>query len=657
MNMDLRSRCATRIVLRSFAIAAMLAAFAGPAASQQQTPPPTDGQASPELLRQQADWRLEMAQVPLPKKGCFQSAFPKREWTEVACVAAPDYPMPPRAGARPFTVGNGTDIAAQAPSGHISTAIGTFENVSVTSESGLVNNTGSAVADAYTLQINTDFMTNTAICAGASVPANCRVWEQFVFENNNVSHRAFIQYWLIKFGNPCPSGQGWNSHPIGGINYCFKNNSGGAVATTNQPVTGLANMALTGSVSTAGDSVTFSSGGMMWSRAGDNAVGATGNWSIAEFNIVGDAGSGQANFNSGAAMNLRTRIFYGGTAAPTCTVQGFTGETNNLSFGPNKPAQTAPGPAVIFQQSTAGGLTGCAAANTIGDTHLQTFDGLFYDFQASGDFLLAQRDEDFVVQTRQVSGAPTWPDASVNSAVATRMGTSKVAICLGNRLNVDGENREIADGGEFSTPDGVDIWRVGNVYYVLSPYGDSIRATVNASWIDVAVGLGRWPANVSGLLANPKNNAQQLALRDGTPIATPLAFATLYGRYGDSWRVSAGESMLNACGGEAKVGNPKRTFYAADLDRETATRTRAVCVAAGVKGDTLLDACALDVAVLGTNDAAKVYVDYTPPVVAEMKIPGTGDNDTPGGLAKWWWLLLLLILLVLFIIWRKRHTA
>jgi len=89
------------------------------------------------------------------------------------------------------------------------------------------------------------------------------------------------------------------------------------------------------------------------------------------------------------------------------------------------------GPAVIFQESTAGGASSnCAAATTVGDTHLRTFDGLFYDFQASGDFTLVEIDPGFEVQTRQVSGAPTWPNATVNNAVAVRFGTTEVAICL-----------------------------------------------------------------------------------------------------------------------------------------------------------------------------------------------------------------------------------
>src|SRR6516165_10202401 len=74
-----------------------------------------------------------------------------------------------------------------------------------------------------------------------------------------------------------------------------------------------------------------------------------------------------------------------------------------------------------------------AAASSIGDTHLRTFNGLFYDFQAAGDFILAEVEPDFTVHTRQVSGAPKWPDATVNQGVAARFARTEVAICLASR--------------------------------------------------------------------------------------------------------------------------------------------------------------------------------------------------------------------------------
>src|SRR6185369_9437099 len=116
-----------------------------------------------------------------------------------------------------------------------------------------------------------------------------------------------------------------------------------------------------------------------------------------------------------------------------------------------------PGPAVIFTESSAGGASSnCKAATTVGDTHLTTFKGLMYDFQASGDFILAEVQPNFVVQARQVSGAPTWPNASVNSGIATRMGKTVVTLCL-NGLAIDGKPTVLSDGKSISTLDGVDV--------------------------------------------------------------------------------------------------------------------------------------------------------------------------------------------------------
>ena len=219
------------------------------------------------------------------------------------------------------------------------------------------------------------------------------------------------------------------------------------------------------------------------------------------------------------------------------------------------------------------------------------------------------------MQTRQVDGAPTWPNTSVNKAVATQMGESKVAVCLGAPVNVDGENQDIADGTSLYTEGGTTIWHTGNMYTIIGPTGHSVRATVHPTWIDVNVGLGHWPANVTGLLANVNGDVNKIAARDGTVLANPFAFETLYGRFGESWRVPQKESLLNACGGALRAFNPARPFYARDLDRATFDRTRAVCVAAGVKGETLLDACTLDVAVIGDDGAARVFVDAVQPLV------------------------------------------
>ena len=608
--------------LRSLLLAGSFAApvaHAQPAVPSQNVPPPSPQEAARQASPQaREEWQRAIARVPQPRKGCFTAAFPSMEWREVGCVTAPSYPQPPRRGARPEVVGNANDISAQAPSGHISEAIGSFDSVTgVTSESSPIGNTGPQVPNAYTLQMNTNFM--SGVCVG-SPNAGCQGWQQFVFENTGTVARAFIQYWLIKYNAPCPGGASWNQFSFSGSTdiYCFKNNVGGAVGIPLQPISNLANLTLTGTVGAGGDSVVVHDGANAYARVGDNAVNAAAGWTIAEFNVFGDGGNssggGQAVFNAGASIVTRTRIIYGGTAAPTCTTQGFTGETNNLSFGPTAPASSAPGPAIAFAESTGGGATSnCAAATAIGDTHLKTFAGLFYDFQATGDFLLAQTGADFQVQTRQVSGAPNWPNAAVNKAVAVQSGRSRVAVCQ-NGVTIDGRPARLADGQPIALPEGGDVLRRGNTVLVHGPEGDSMRAVLNSGYIDVSVGLGRWPAKVIGLLADSAGKPGQVAARDGTVLSSPFSFEALYGRYGEGWRVPARDSMLMPCGREVVRSRPQKPFFAADLNVDFAKRSEAICTRAQVKRGPLFDACMIDVAVLGAQ-AAKIYVGAAEPAM------------------------------------------
>jgi hypothetical protein len=627
----------------------LIGLFPSTATSQQTTTSPP----SPEEARARESWRTSMAQVPLPRKGCFHSTYPARDWSEITCTVAPPYPQPPRSGPRPLTVGSGNDVSTQAPSGTISAATGSFDSVTnVTSEAGQINGTGPQIANAYTYQLNTNFFTNSPACSGAANPAACQSWEQFIFANDGTSGFAFIQYWLISFNTTCPGG--WNQVAFAGTS-CFRN-SNNAAAVPNQPITNMIQTHLGGTATAGGDGVTFTSGVNAFAAAGDNSAAIATGWTVAEFTVVGNAGSGQANFNNGASYVSRTRITYGGTAPPNCVAQGFTGETNNLSFGPGAPAASAPGPALLYTESTAGGaVSNCAAATSIGDTHLTTVKRLHYDFQAAGDFLVAQLDPDFAVQARQLSGAPTWPNATLNKAIATRMGKTVVALCLApERLIVDGKIAAFPQSGVIALPDGVDITRRANVYFITSNSGDSVQATVNPSpgWINMAVGFGHWPATVKGLLANANDNVNQLAASDGTVLTNAFPFNDLYHHYADSWRVSPRESLLSACGGATESSAPSTTFYAADLDPQVRERTRAVCATAGVTEPAHLDACIVDVAMTGNDDAAQVFAGLPPPAaVGKIVIGTTGAAAVGVSYGRYiWWLLLLLILIVI-IVW------
>lgn len=565
-------------------------------------------------VKLQMEWRTSMAKIPLPRKGTFEANYPRKEWREIQNTKAlPLYPMPPRRGTRPLTVGNGNDISAQAPSGHISSATGSFASVTgVTSESGFSPATNTTVANSYTLQLNTDFFPSTV----SGSPAGCQGWEQFIFENDGgatTNSFVYIQYWLIGYGATSPPGSGWTQYMSSGDWY---RNSINYSTLPSQPISNLANLSLTGSVNSGGDNWIFSAGGTMVSGTGDNSVSASSGWSIAEFCIVGNCCSSQANFNSGSTIVPKTKIIYGDRLAPNCVVRGFTGETNNLNWSSTAPSASTSGPAVfVTETSTGSGVANCVNATTIGDTHLTTFKGLMYDFQASGDFVLAQVDSDFVVQTRQVSGAPTWPNATVNSAVATRMGKSTISICLMEGLVINNIHTSLDDGKAFSTVDGVDISRRGNVYYITSPNGHSVRATINSSYIDVIVGIGGCCGHkIQGLLANHNDNVNQLESRNGTVLTNPFNFDKFYHEYADSWRVSSKESLLTECGKLIEYGIPGRLFFARDLEQKVFLRARKIAQAVGVKEGPLLDAATLDVAVINSDKAAKVFVDMHSPI-------------------------------------------
>ena len=146
------------------------------------------------------------------------------------------------------------------------------------------------------------------------------------------------------------------------------------------------------------------------------------------------------------------------------------------------------------------------------------------------------------------SNAPTvWrtevANASVNKAVAMKMGKSRVALCLEpNRLIVNGMRRSLGNGMSLSLSD-VKITRKGNVLLFKRPNGAIVTATLHDSWINVSMVLGgdTATAKVRGLLGNANGNtgADDLAARDGAVLPQPISFLNLYRQYGDSWKVCA----------------------------------------------------------------------------------------------------------------------
>ncbi len=591
---------------RSLALLGVLALLALTQSGGQLT---NAGAAKPHLDR--AAWRLAVRSLRVPAQGCFKAVYPQVVWKRVGCVKVRLRPAIPKHGHRPAVVGNGTDWSARV-TGSISAAEGSFPSVSgVTSE-----NVG-GTANVYSLQLNTNTFSGTPLCTGHP---GCQGWQQFLYESG--SQAILIQYWLINYDATCPSG--WASFaPGGGHTDCYEN---GPMQTSvpKQPITSLSTMQLDASASATGnDTVKMFYGATSASAANMGSIlslGAGSNWTDAEFAVIGDYSGRQATFNSGSTIVVKTTVHNGTRSAPTCEGESFTGETNNLNLVGTATVGTSASPAIVSTQSNAPGGTpsSCQTASGIGDTHLTTFHRLLYDYQATGDFVLAQRSPDLVIEARQVSGAPTWPNAAVNTAIGAQIGSTRFAVCLPNQVDVNGQPVTVNPGSPLLLPDGSDINRTGGGYLIRGPRGDSVLVTLNPTWLDVNVGLGEKPSNVRGLLVNANGHLTQLATSGGTVLTEPLSFKQLYFQYGDSWRVAPAASLLAVCKGKAQSGHPTQPFYAKDLPPAVAHKARTVCLRAHVRNRALLDACTLDVAVTGKARAAKAYIGMPAPAAVAI---------------------------------------
>jgi len=276
--------------------------------------------------RDQENWREAIVQTAVPAQGCFHATYPSLKWNEVECVVAPNIPYRPRShGQVGQTVGDGHDFAAEVASGVIKKTTGSFAKVK-----GVTTETGLGGPNDYSLQLNSNFM-NTAACNGAKNPAQCLAWEQFVYSSG--SEAAFMQYWLIDWGNRCPSG--WFSFS----NDCYTNSN--AVNAPLEVITTLKTLKLSGTakLGTAKkpgiDTLVFTAGKQAYSTTGlDTVVDLATAWTESEFNIIGDGDGSEATFNSGSSLTVKVAVSNGTKTAPTCAANaGTTGETNNLNLG------------------------------------------------------------------------------------------------------------------------------------------------------------------------------------------------------------------------------------------------------------------------------------------------------------------------------------
>ena len=282
-----------------------------------------------------------------------------------------------------------------------------------------------------------------------------------------------------------------------------------------------------------------------------------------------------------------------------------------------------------------------------GDPHLETIDGLAYDFQAAGEFILIETEpgaeNPFQVQTR----FEPWKGSDVVSV------TTRMAVEMGDtvvEVDATGPDKVLLDGAPLTAAarDAGAVSLVGDaapeltfngdlssVTIVLNDTGEKLEIANQRGFLNITTFLtgvdGGNAGNVRGLLGDAERDgtADDLALRDGTVLASRNA-ETLYGPFADSWRLdgSPGKTALFSNSVSFPDPFPATAVTVEDLPDDRRAEAEAKAIAAGLSpGDSRFDAAVLDYALTGEDAFIGGSVSDTP-APQDKQTPNTEDRAT-----------------------------
>ena len=257
-----------------------------------------------------------------------------------------------------------------------------------------------------------------------------------------------------------------------------------------------------------------------------------------------------------------------------------------------------------------------------GDVHLQTFSGQLYDFQAAGEFTLAQSTQSgnsFDIQARL---QPWYQSASVSvmTQIAAAMGSDRITFGLGRDalVYVDGVASSISQSNPILQLNGGYVVQTSaNTYALIWNSGEVAQLSNNGSYLSIDVSLGpKDGANsVQGLLGPDNGTANDFQLPDGTVLSQPLTSAELYTTFANAWRIDQASSLFDYTAGQSTASFTDPNFPAdaiqlASLPTNLVAQAEAVVAAAGITNPAQAQAAALDY--LATGSLAFVNTDGAP---------------------------------------------
>jgi Bacterial Ig-like domain (group 3) len=283
-------------------------------------------------------------------------------------------------------------------------------------------------------------------------------------------------------------------------------------------------------------------------------------------------------------------------------------------------------------------VTGGWAANE-GDPHITTLDGVNYDFQSAGDFVLL-RGDGLEIQVRQTPLAtqPPEPDPytglltciSLNSAVAARVGKSVVSYqpnILGTpdlKLYVDGK-LQVLDAHGVNLDAGGRVVRssIGNGIEIEFPNGTHLIATPGwlssqSMWyLNINVYLTTATEGIMGVIAR---GSWLPALPDGTslgkrPATVADRYVQLNRQFADAWRVKTslfqpaqGTATLDFTMSSWPLMNQACVVPTQPHPNQGTNKEIALKACSGIIDKKRMANCVFDVTVTGETSFADTYV-------------------------------------------------
>ena len=247
-----------------------------------------------------------------------------------------------------------------------------------------------------------------------------------------------------------------------------------------------------------------------------------------------------------------------------------------------------------------------------GDVHLTTFDGLHYDFQAVGEFVLAKSTavgDTFQVQIRLADYGGGESSPTVTTEMGIQVGNDRVSFCVGRTATVwvDGVASNLSPTANTLTLAGGTITELsqGN-YQVTERTGEVVQITDSGTYLGYTIDLAPSvkPGSVAGLLGTYTGTANAFQLPNGTALGSNLTSVQLYQTFGNAWRITDGTSLLDYGTGEntatyTDLTHPSYGLPVSSLPTDVVAAAKAAVAAAGITDPTAAADATYDYLVTG----------------------------------------------------------